>query len=342
MLRRTAALLACSLFLCASASAQDAPPTSAQLDPIPEASSSTSSAGPVLRINREANVPALQDFLIAPTRTVIAMNPGETRVIDVQVLNRSSGLTTYRFSTEDFIADPENDGLPSFFTDNTDGPFPARKWITPEVPTVTLQQGDRLFLRLTITVPSDAEPGDHQAALIATRVDPNPGKAGFALVSRVASLFIVSVPGDVVKKGDAVSLSAERWFNWWLPARLRLTFRNEGTVYMEPQGTVQIRNIFGILVDEIALKDWIVLRGSTRSHPMNWQPTFALGRYTAVSQLTAFDGEQLLTPVRAAFWVVPLLPVLLALLAIFAVSFFVQYFFSRFELRRKDEPEERK
>ena len=41
--------------------------------------------------------------------------------------------------------------------------------------------------------------------------------------------------------------------------------------------------------------------------------------------------------VVTSFWVIPLLPVLVILFLIFLVSFIVQYFFSRFEIRRKGE-----
>jgi hypothetical protein len=290
---------------------------------------------PQVRINTETDAPVRRDFLVAPTRTVITMERGESRTIDMQLISRQGERATFDFATEDFIADPENDGLPSFFTDNLDGPFPARAWLKPEVKTLTLEHGQRAFIRLRITVPPDAEPGDHQAAVIVTRRGTAQGQSGFAVVSRAASLFIVHVPGEVVKEGDIVGLSAQRKLNWWLPVNMKASFKNTGTMHMMPEGTIQIRNIFGITVDELPLKDWIVLRDSTRTRDLSWDPTFALGRYTATSDLTAFDGAQRLSPARTAFWVFPLLPVLFLLLAIFTVSFFVQYFFSRFELRRK-------
>lgn len=297
--------------------------------------SSVAHAQEGVQINTESGVPVTHDLLVAPTRRVVTLQPGESKTVDVELINRHGRDVTVDLSTEDFAADPLNDGLPTFFTDNNAGPFPARAWIRPETNVLTLQHGQRAFVRVTLTAPQDADPGDHQAALIVTPRVSDTNQPGFSIVSRVASLFILHVPGDIVEDGDVVSVHVERSMNWWLPVRLHVGFRNDGTVFMMPEGTVQIRNIFGITVDELPLKDWIVLRGSRRSKDFAWEPTFALGRYTATANFKAFGDGRQLSAVSAGFWVFPLLPVLTVLLAIFVVSFFVQYFFSRFEFKRK-------
>lgn len=320
-MRRTVPLLFLALFLLSgSAAAQDAT---------------------TVRINTENDVPVTGDLLVSPTRRVMNLNPGETKEVDLEIINRHGRDITMQLTTEDFAADPLNDGLPTFFTDNRDGPFPARAWIKPETRRLTLKHGQRAFVRVSVTAPADADAGDHMAAIIVTPETRNGNEPGFSIVSRVASLFVIHVPGDIVEDGDIVTLAVKRGINWWLPVRMDAAFENRGTVYMLPEGTVRIRNIFGITVDEIPLKDWIVLRANRdaptrRTKDFTWDPTFALGYYSAVSDFKAFSDDRPLTQLKASFWVFPLLPVLFVLLTIFVVSFFVQYFFSRFELKRKD------
>lgn len=287
-----------------------------------------------LRVNLQNDMPAVGDFTVGPARVLLTIPPGEERTVELQITNREGRLAAFDLSTEDFVADPEREGTPTFFAEDTEGPFPARAWLTPEADRFELEHGERAFVNVTIRVPEDAEAGDHQAALIVTRDVESQPIGGFTIVSRVAALFIITVEGDVVQEGYVDRLESRRYLNWFFPVFLRLSARNMGTVHMIPTGSIQIRNIFGITVDEIPVKNWVILRESSRNRDFEWHPRFALGYYRAVTDLKAF-GERQLEPVSTGFWVIPLLPLLIILFLIFLVSFIVQYFFSRFEIRRK-------
>jgi hypothetical protein len=293
-----------------------------------------------VRINVQNDTPAVGDFTVGPARLLLTMKPGEERNVEIQITNREGRRAAFDLTTEDFVADQEREGTPTFFADDTEGPYPARAWITPQVPRLELNHAERAFVNVTIKVPNDAEAGDHQAALIVTRDVESQPEGGFTIVSRVAAMFIITVEGDIVQEGYVDSLESRRYFNWFYPAFLRLSSRNLGTVHMIPTGSIEIRNIFGIVVDEIPVKNWVVLRDSSRARTFEWHPRFALGYYRASTDLTVFDGRPL-QPVSAGFWMIPLLPLLLLLFLIFLVSFLVQYFFSRFEIKRKgdEEPE---
>lgn len=287
-----------------------------------------------LRVNLQNDMPSVGDFTVGPARILLTIPPGEERTVELQITNREGRMAAFDLSTEDFVADPDREGTPTFFAEDTEGPYPARAWITPETDRFELRHGERAFMSVTIRVPADAEPGDHQAALIVTRDVESQPVGGFTIVSRVAALFIITVEGDVVQEGYVDQLVSRRYFNWFFPVFLRLSARNMGTVHMIPTGTIEIRNIFGITVDEIPVKNWVILRESSRSRDFEWRPKFALGYYRAITNLKAFDNRPM-EAVATSFWVIPLLPVLVILFLIFLVSFLVQYFFSRFEIRRK-------
>ena len=306
---------------------------------VPVALAQTPNRPESLRVNVQNDTPAVGDFTVGPARVILNMAPGEERTVEVQITNREGRLAAFDLSTEDFSSDPEREGTPIFSPPDEDGLYPARTWIEPETDRLELRHAERAFLRVTVRVPSDAEPGDHQAALIVTRDVESQPIGGFSIVSRVAALFIVSVEGDVVREGTIDSLQARRTFNWFLPAFLRLTASNTGTIHMIPMGMIRIENIFGITVDEIPVKNWVILRDSSRYRDFEWKPKFALGYYRATTDLTAYDGMAM-QPVSTSFWVVPLLPVLIILFFIFLVSFLVQYVASRFEIKRKPSAKE--
>lgn len=287
-----------------------------------------------VQISAEQNVPVMGDFTFGPSRFTLSMAPGEERTVDVQVMSRAGRDYTYVFEAEDFAAGADAKGATTLFGPLA-GPYPARTWVKAAVPSVVLAHGQRAFVPVTIRVPKDAEPGDHYAALLLKRTlrREEMTDKGFDIVSRVGILFLVSVEGDVVKDAAIESLTTRSGWYWSLPAWFDLAVENKGTVYAAPMGTIRISNILGFTVDELPVKDLVVLRESRRSFPFQWQPTFALGRYTAETNVMLFDQKT--TPVSVSFWVVPAFPVLIGLLLIFTVSFFVQFFFSRFEVRKK-------
>lgn len=287
-----------------------------------------------LRVNLQDGTPPIGDFIIGPARVFLTIPAGEERTVEIEVTNREGRLAAFDLETEDFDSDPDRDGTPMFFDKSIQGSYPARAWITPEVSRMELLHAERAYVRVTVKVPEDADAGDHQAALIVTRDVESQPAGGFTIISRVAALFVITVPGDIVQEGDVDSLHAQPYFNWSLPVTLGLTARSRGTVHMAPLGTIDIRNVFGVTVDQIPVQDWYILRDSSRQRSFQWRPVFALGYYRAMTDLTAF-GDRPLDFVSTGFWVVPLLPVLLLLLAIFIVSFLVQSFSSRFEVRRK-------
>lgn len=283
-----------------------------------------------VQINAEDSVPVRGDFQLGPTRFHLTLAPGEEQTVTLQILSRMGAPATYRLTSEDF--GPGEDPLdPTHLYGTDDGPFAARTWLTPGAPSVLLQHGERAFVTIRVRVPRDAEPGDHYAALLVER-EPE-GDAGFNVVSRVGTLFLLTVKGSVVRQGAVTDLLSRHSLYWASPIVLRLTAQNEGTVHMIPDGSVIIHNMFGLPVAELPVERWIVLRDSTRAVDLPWEPAFALGRYTASTHLRLFGQESAM--LETSFWVIPVLPLLFVALIVFVVSFLVQYFFARFEVRRR-------
>ena len=281
----------------------------------------------------QQNVEIRNDFQFGPTRFEITLAPGEQKTVEIQLTSRMGRRSSFHFEQEDF-SPSENENEQTRLYGKLKGPYSAKDWVSPLIGSITLQHSDRAFIPVTISVPPDADPGDHYAALLARReLDPGENKGGIAVVSRVGVLFLITVEGPVQRKGSLVSLTVPKPFFTETQVPLMLRAKNDGSVRMYPEGDIVIRNILGVAVDRIPVKDWIVLRNSSRTLTLDWKPAFALGRYTAETTLKVF-GENMDT-LSVAFWVVPILPVLLVLLAIFLVSFLVQYFFSHFEVRKK-------
>lgn len=289
-------------------------------------------ADPV-RIERLEGLEVAKDFLVGPARTILTVEPGGTYTVVVEVTNRYGYDAVFDMSTEEF--ESEGKTQTSFFKSTL--PDSPRHWVTVNADSIELSHADRGFLRVTINVPKDAPPGDHQAALIVKARAAPSGLSGISVESRVASLFILSIPGDLDRSGRLLSFRVYDFLNWSLPVFMNMEAQNDGNVHMLPKGTVEIRNLLGVTVDELEIKDWVVLRNATRSLDLEWRPWFAFGYYTATTNMTIHD--QPVGRLSEHFWVIPLRLILFILLALFIISFLFQYILSRFEIRRKtDEP----
>ncbi len=314
------------------ARAQDALPEPPVLTEEPLASDARAAWPVGFSIVPQTDIYFGDDFQLGPTRHVLSLAPGEEKRLEIQLTNRERTESSYTLLTEDFTSGDARNPIALF--SRALGPFSARSWVTLPSRSVRLKSAERAYLPVTVRVPANASAGDHYTAVVIQRDLPSEVPSGFNVVSRVASLLLITVEGDVVRDGSLQGLTSARGVYWSLPATFTAEYRNTGTVHLVPTGAVRIKNLFRAVVDEIPVRDWYVLRESSRLREIQWQPTFALGYYTATLSVTRGEGapaeEQ-----TVSFWVLPLLPVALVLLVIFLASFLVQVFFSRFEIRKK-------
>ena len=299
--------------------------------------SSVPSSEPTRPINivQQSGIEVRGDFQVGPTRFVIELDPGEEKTIEVQLTSREGEPRSFSVGVEDFSI--SDDGLDNIqFYGNGSGPFSAYSWVTTGTKNINLRHGERAFVPVKISVPKNAAVGDHYAVVLFTRDMKDPSKPGLNIVARVGALLLITVKGDVIREGSLQQFLVSKPVFWSLPSQFLLQYKNAGTVHLVPRGHIEIRNIFGATVDDIPIQDWYILRNSVRRREIMWQPRFALGYYSATLHIQSFESSPEVQQ-TVWFWVIPALPVLLALIAIFIVSFIVQAFMSHFEIRRKKE-----
>lgn len=210
-------------------------------------------------------------------------------------------------------------------------------WITIPKGTFTAPTRSSAVIPFTISVPADAEPGGHYAAiLVGSQPGDLSGGAGMSVGSLLSALFLVRITGDVIEDGEIVDFFSERFVVESQEALLHIRFENRGNVHLVPVGDVVITNMFGrergriIINDENSFGN--VLPGTTRKFSFQWKGErnfFDIGRYTALATL-AYGEDGRKTVFRSThIWVIPWMP--LALICSFLI-FFV--WFVRRVLRR--------
>ncbi len=239
---------------------------------------------------------------IDPLNVEINVKPGDSANRDITLTNSTADTQTLTFSVQDFEGSP--DPSKAFvLKDDQDGKFSARHWLQPELTSIVLNPGEQLTFRVSIAVPSDAEPGGHYAALIVSPADQAGSQqettTASAPVSSGLSLFLITVEGNLNQEGalrqpevPAVAIDG--------PIDISLVFANQGNVHLKPHGTISVNNMLGQTVAKLDVPEWVVLPGSSRRTIISWDNGLLFGRYSVKAEITYSDGSTAV--MTASFW----------------------------------------
>lgn len=175
----------------------------------------------------------------------------------IRITNNYDYSITLYSSTEDFIAGDDT-GTPKFVKpeEQTTALYSLSNWIQIEDKNVTLAPRESREIYFNISVPNNAEPGWHYAAVFFS--PGTPAGAQVAVVQRLWVLVLVNVPGEVHIEWNLNSFkiwyNSEKWLieekNFSkLPITFQTIFENNGNVHLKPTGKIT-------LVDE----NWEVLK----------------------------------------------------------------------------------
>lgn len=259
---------------------------------------------------------------VTPTLFEMSAQPGQIWKSSVRVVNTNSYPITVYAEPVNFAPQGEQ-GHGKFlpvFEQATNGATFA-EWIDLDkntaiyVPAETTKE-----VSFTVSVPDDAAPGGHFAAiLIGTR----PPKAeGLALRTSqvVTSLFFVRIEGDVNEDGGIRTFAVKNRFVDTPKADFELRFENKGNVHLQPQGHITVYNMWGKERGSIPINEQThfgnVLPDSIRNFEFSWEGEASIadiGRYKADVVLGYGVEEKHFQSSETYFWVIPIKATLITL-----------------------------
>ncbi len=277
-----------------------------------------------------------QDFVVGPGKVELEINPGESKTTAITVSNRTGGKRTFNLEVEDFTGSRNPSEAVVLLGDDR-GPYSLRDFLKFESSTFELENGQRATIPVTVSLPTDVEPGGHYGTvLVRTTQREATGPQSSAIVSRLGVLFFVKVPGPVKEEGQLTgfnTLDGKRIYGSG-PITMRLLYENNGSVYVNPYGEIKIKNMFGQEVGSVQVDPWFSLPQSVRLREVTWDRPFLFGRYTATASINRGYGNIVDTQ-ELSFWVIPWKIAVGALVAIFLLIVIVRFIISKFEIRRK-------
>ncbi len=287
--------------------------------------------------NPDPNIPYSESWFI------YNLDLGESKDDSLTLFNTSNEVKTVKIYPVDSIA--SNQG--NFALEAQDAPRDdVGAWIKLSETLITLNPGESKDIPFTITIPENADVGEHSGGIIIQKAQAGEvaGDTGASIVTRVGIRVYETVPGEIIKDIEIVDFLVEPIT---LPDKepyydITLTALNKSNVSMKPKadlvisgwGKIDYQDFKKINYESIAAfvtgkesfpihfftgetlsKDWQLLRDQKVTTRWEWlKPKF--GRFTFQTRLTyeSNEGEKTISSSAITVWVIPWLEVLVILL----------------------------
>jgi hypothetical protein len=270
---------------------------------------------------------AAQGIQISPALAELNGDPGKTYTIKLTVTNVSAGQLVYSSSIDDFRAKDES-GTPSVIQNDTlPTSASVRTWISTESQFSLMSQTSKM-LDAVITIPANAEPGGHYGIIQFTGSAPDVHTTGVGLSASAGVLVLIRVSGNVIEGANLASFSTttpkenQSFFFENGPINFVTRIRNTGNVYIAPEGTIELRNMFGTTISTMKVNSDAsnVLSDSIRRFENTYTKSWMFGLYTADLTVGYGTKGQAITG-ETTFWVIPYKLVLVSLLILVTVIY---------------------
>jgi len=273
---------------------------------------------------------------IAPVRVEAELNRGDSIERKIRVSNKGDQKLRMRAYTENFV--PKDEFGEAELTKEADPRIAAATWISFAESEFDLGANSTKEVAFKISVPKEATPGAHWAAMVFEPV--TAPQQAVTVSGRIASLVIINVAGEVVESGEISAFKvgffdskAKKFYAKGsfkdFPVAFDIYFKNTGTVYYKPKGTIEISR-FGKKVAVVNVTEENVLPGSTRQLITSWPGIGWIGKYNAKATLTyGKTGKQAVA--NLSFYIIPWDKILIILLIILVIVFMIWFFGIRYK-----------
>jgi hypothetical protein len=247
--------------------------------------------------NSSADVPSQapeSGISLAPARVELEMQPGTetTVVVDLDYHSTVENAQPVRIvaSLNDWTI--KRNGEVEFQKANT-LPNSASSWLIYSPAETTVTPGNVHSIRVTISVPKDATPGDHLTALIVEQrpdsIKLNQNRRQVVVRYRMAAVFYIKVP-QLTRRGSLENLRAEARADSVI---VTPTLKNLGNSVIRPVTSLRVTDGSGHVVAELQEKESLpLLGGAELIQPVMIENVLTPGVYSVKYRVDFQDGNR--------------------------------------------------
>ena len=231
---------------------------------------------------------------LAPARFELEMQPGSETTVVVNLDYHTSATNSQPVRIVAGLNDwtIDRNGQVRFEKPNT-LPNSASSWLIHSPAETMVVPGNLHAIRVTISVPKDATPGDHLTALIVEQrpdsLKLNENRRQVVIRYRMAAVFYIKVP-QLRRQGSLESLRAEANENQVTVTPL---LKNDGNSVIRPLTSLKITDSNGVAVAEFPQKESLpLLGGSELMEAVVVEKRLAPGTYNVKYRVDFQDGNR--------------------------------------------------
>jgi hypothetical protein len=181
-------------------------------------------------------------------------------------------------------------------------------------------------INFTIDIPAGAEPGGHYAAVFAREIRKTAsGQTELGVASRVGSLVLVSVPGEVSKTGRITDFTFPK-FIWKGPAEFTMKVENTGSVHYDSKANVELSPVaFLGKKTNVDLGTHTIIPKNIRNYDGKLDKKYPFGIFKVNATATDGSGTAISAGVNATIIAIPLMIVIPGLLGLILLIWLILY-----------------
>lgn len=219
------------------------------------------------------------------------MSPGSERTFIVTLESRAGAVDGGRVLATLRDWSITSSGEVEFF-DASSTVGSAAPWIIYTPTEAVMKPGKPHSIRVTVSVPASAQPGDHLAALVveprASSLKEKGNTRHMTVRYLMASMIYIKVPA-LKRSGSLAGLTATSQEG---KVVIKPTFRNAGNTVLRPNSSLQVADAKGQIVVESKSEEMLpVLAGAELSAPQTIDKPLSPGTYSVKYRVDFHDGN---------------------------------------------------
>ncbi len=281
---------------------------------------------------------------ISPVRTDITIAPGSTGKVTVTISNITGTAVALKPIENDFVSGDEK-GTPSIILDeNSYSPTHSLKRFMVPLKNITVPANGSADVVVNIVVPKTAQAGGYFGALRFAPTNPD-GSLNVNVGASVASLILMTVPGDLVEKLTVTNFDIQQnggtAGNFRTPDDLTLflRFKNDGNVQLAPFGKIYVKKgdkiVYSTNFNTEDPKAAILPDSARRWEDIKLGGFGKFGKYT-VGATFGYGSKGQTIEIKKTIWIIPstyIYGALIALAVLIGLIVFVVIFLKGYKKR---------
>lgn len=243
---------------------------------------------------------------IGPLRTETQLAKGTSKTGTLTIYNAGKQDLTIQMSTQLFTVS-DNDYNYLFKPDS-----PNNQWVRYNPANFELKAGQSKDIEYSVNVPITASPGDRYFSMFASTTPSNTdGK--IATTERVASLYYLTVPGDITRSGKLLSIRSPLITGG--DTTWSATIQNSGTALFRSNYSASVQTLWGQELTH-SKSDSLILANSVRLVSDKLTMPAWLGVYNVAYTVELGDAPTATSTQLLIYLPLPQLILLIALIAV--------------------------